>query len=54
MEKRSLALEQALQDCHIPLDDIPEDVLGATLVGLPAYVREHDLPYGIAHELELG
>jgi glycerol-1-phosphate dehydrogenase [NAD(P)+] len=48
------ALEQALQDCHIPLDDIPEDVLGATLVGLPAYVREHDLPYGIAHELELG
>lgn len=53
-EQDSEVLERALRDCHIPLDDIPEDVLGATLVGLPAYVREHDLPYGISHELELG
>lgn len=44
-------LEQALKACQIPLKNIPEDVLGATLVGLPNYVREHDLPYGIAHEL---
>jgi glycerol-1-phosphate dehydrogenase [NAD(P)+] len=47
-------LERALNDCHIPLDDIPDDIQGATLVGLPDYVREHDLPYGIAHELKLG
>lgn len=47
-------LEQALRDCHIPLEDIPQDIIGATLVGLPAYVRKHDLPYGIAHELKLG
>ncbi len=46
-------LERALRDCHIPLEAIPEDVLGSTLVGLPAYVREHNLPYGIAHELKL-
>jgi len=53
-EQDTEELEQALRDCHIPLDDIPEDVLGATLVGLPAYAREHELPYGIAHELKLG
>jgi glycerol-1-phosphate dehydrogenase [NAD(P)+] len=46
-------LEFALQACHIPLDNIPEDVVGATLKGLPNYVRKHDLPYGIAHELKL-
>jgi glycerol-1-phosphate dehydrogenase [NAD(P)+] len=44
-------LEHALQSCYIPLGNIPEDVLGATLGGLPDYVRKHELPYGIAHEL---
>lgn len=44
-------LEAALRACHIPLDRIPEDVIGATLQGLPAYVRKHQLPYGIAHDL---
>jgi glycerol-1-phosphate dehydrogenase [NAD(P)+] len=47
-------LERALKACHIPLENIPEDVVGTTLVGLPEYVRKHDLPYGIAHELKLG
>jgi len=46
-------LEAALEACHIPLENIPEDVLGATLKGLPAYVRNHELPYGIAHELKI-
>ena len=46
-------LEAALRACHIPLDNIPEDIVGATLVDLPRYVREHDLPYGIAHEIKL-
>ena len=46
-------LEAALEACHIPLDHIPEDVMGATLQGLPAYVRKHDLPYGIAHDLRI-
>jgi glycerol-1-phosphate dehydrogenase [NAD(P)+] len=46
-------LEAALTACHIPLENIPEDVLGATLKGLPAYVRKHELPYGIAHELKV-
>jgi glycerol-1-phosphate dehydrogenase [NAD(P)+] len=46
-------LEAALEACHVPLENIPEDVLGATLKGLPAYVRKHELPYGIAHELRI-
>ncbi|MBC8496538.1 MAG: iron-containing alcohol dehydrogenase [Anaerolineales bacterium] len=46
-------LERALKACHIPLDNIPEDVVGMTLKGLPEYVRKHDLPYGIAHELNI-
>ncbi len=46
-------LEHALKACHVPLENIPEDVVGATLVGLPEYVRKHELPYGIAHELKL-
>lgn len=49
----SADLEEALQACHIPLEGLPDDLVGATLVGLPAYVREHDLPYGIAHDLKL-
>jgi glycerol-1-phosphate dehydrogenase [NAD(P)+] len=44
-------LEVALEACHIPLDNIPPDIIGATLNALPAYVRKHDLPYGIAHQL---
>jgi glycerol-1-phosphate dehydrogenase [NAD(P)+] len=53
-EQDTADLERALRACHIPLDRIPEDIVGATLVDLPAYVRKHDLPYGIAHDLELG
>ncbi len=46
-------LEAALRACNIPLENIPDDILGATVKGLPAYVRKHDLPYGIAHELKI-
>jgi len=52
-EQESDELETALQVCHIPLENIPEDVVGAALQGLPSYVRKHDLPFGIAHELNL-
>jgi glycerol-1-phosphate dehydrogenase [NAD(P)+] len=44
-------LRRALEACHIPLHNIPEEVVVATLGLLPAYVRQHNLPYGIAHEL---
>jgi glycerol-1-phosphate dehydrogenase [NAD(P)+] len=46
------ALQYALEACHIPLDRIPADIIQKTLAGLPAYVREHDLPFGIAHDLD--
>jgi glycerol-1-phosphate dehydrogenase [NAD(P)+] len=52
-EQESEALENALQACQVPLDQLPEDIVGATLEGLATYVREHELPYGIAHELKL-
>lgn len=45
-------LRRALQACQIPLERIPEAVIAETLSALPAYVRRHNLPYGIAHELE--
>ncbi|MEM7034055.1 MAG: 3-dehydroquinate synthase, partial [Chloroflexota bacterium] len=45
------ALEQALVACHARLDFIPSDVIAQTLQALPSYVRRHNLPYGIAHEL---
>ena len=45
-------LRHALTACRIPLDRIPADVIDQTLKGLPEYVRKHDLPYGIAHDLE--
>jgi glycerol-1-phosphate dehydrogenase [NAD(P)+] len=52
-EQESKALERALNACHIPLENIPEDIIGSTLIGLPDYVSEHNLPYGIAHELNV-
>ena len=52
-DQETQALEAALKACHIPLDNIPKDVVGATLKGLPDYVQEHNLPYGIAHELDI-
>ncbi len=44
-------LRRALQACHIPLNQIPAEVIQTTLQGLPEYVRRHQLPYGIAHTL---
>lgn len=44
-------LHRALAACHVPTDSIPDDIIAATLRQLPAYVRQHDLPYGIAHDL---
>ena len=45
-------LEIALQSCHIPLNHIPQEIVDKTLNLLPAYVKKHGLPYGIAHELQ--
>jgi glycerol-1-phosphate dehydrogenase [NAD(P)+] len=46
-------LRRALEACQVPLDRIPQGVVTSTLRALPEYVRRHDLPYGIAHELEM-
>jgi hypothetical protein len=33
-------------------EELQGSVVAATLNGLPDYVRRHDLPYGIVHELD--
>ena len=44
-------LRRALDDAGVPVNALPRDVIELTLSALPAYVRQHDLPYGIAWEL---
>lgn len=44
-------LKLAMKQCHIPLDTIHQDQIIETLRELPNYVRKHNLPYGIAHDL---
>jgi glycerol-1-phosphate dehydrogenase [NAD(P)+] len=44
-------MRQALKNAHIPLNRIPETVVKRTLYDLSTYCNEHELPYGIAHEL---
>ena len=42
-------LEKALKACHVPLNNIPQDMIDRTLKILPAYCERHSLAYGIAH-----
>lgn len=44
-------LKDALNACHVPLNNIPPAVVKVTLQTLPAFSRRHNLAYGIAHEL---
>ena len=45
-------LRYALEACNIPLNNIPQAMIKATLRGLPEYVRKHEFPFGIAHNLK--
>jgi glycerol-1-phosphate dehydrogenase [NAD(P)+] len=45
-------LRRALIAACVPLDRVPPDALAAVERDLPAYVRRHNLPYGIAHDLK--
>jgi len=44
-------LEKVLKACHVPLNNIPQDMLDRTLKILPEYSRKHNLSFGIAHTL---
>lgn len=46
-------LEAALRACQIPLDHLEPSAIEQTLTILPAYCRQHNLPYGIAHTLKM-
>jgi len=45
------AIRQALNACHIPLDNISSEIIERTLVELAPYSLKHNLPFGIAHVL---
>lgn len=47
-------LKRAMEACHIPLDRLSEQVIQQTLAILPDYVRQHNLAYGLAHDLPGG
>ncbi len=44
-------LKKALEACYIRLDKIPKNTMKEILKRLPAYCSKHNLPYGLAHEL---
>ncbi|MBI3735058.1 iron-containing alcohol dehydrogenase [Candidatus Sumerlaeota bacterium] len=44
-------LRRALEACHIPLNRIPPEIVRETLRGLPDFCRRHNLPHGLAHDL---
>jgi glycerol-1-phosphate dehydrogenase [NAD(P)+] len=44
-------LQRALEAAGVPMASLPPDFVAETLRVLPAYVREHSLPYGIAWTL---
>jgi hypothetical protein len=48
----STLLRKAIGACSIPLERLSGEIVQQTMEQLPAYCREHKLPYGIAHELE--
>lgn len=43
--------KRSIKACNISLDTIPNEAIQETLRELPQYVRKHQLPYGIAHEI---
>jgi len=44
-------LEKALKACHVPLNNIPQDMVDRTLKILPSYCERHNLSFGISHTL---
>lgn len=42
-------LKRALNACNVPLSHLPEATIRKTLKDLPAFVKRHGLPFGIAH-----
>jgi glycerol-1-phosphate dehydrogenase [NAD(P)+] len=50
-EQDTAKFENALNACHVPLNNIPQDMVDRTLKTLPAYCERHNLSFGIAHTL---
>jgi hypothetical protein len=48
----SAPLRKAMEACTVPLGRLRSEIVNQTLRELPGYCREHNLPFGIAHELK--
>lgn len=46
-------IRQTLLTIGVQLDELPADKMIETLVELKGYVHEHNLPFGIAHDLDI-
>ncbi len=46
-------IRRTLEYVGVRLDQLPIDLMEETLIELPRYVREHNLPYSIVHDLDL-
>lgn len=47
------AIRNTLLDAGVRLDRLSEEDIVETIVSLPEYVRQHNLPYSIVHDMEL-
>ncbi len=47
-----LPLKKAIRACNIHLNTLPLESIQDTLHELPQFVRKHQLPYGISHEID--
>jgi glycerol-1-phosphate dehydrogenase [NAD(P)+] len=47
--QETLALQQALQACHVPLNTLSRQQIEQVIRLLPDYCEQQQLPYGIAH-----
>jgi glycerol-1-phosphate dehydrogenase [NAD(P)+] len=51
--QNTASIKETLLSAGVRLDQLKREYVIATLQALPAYVRLHNLPYGIAHEMNL-
>ncbi len=46
-------IRDTLVSAGVRLDELPQDAIRETLEMLPGYVRQHNLPYSIVHDLDM-
>jgi glycerol-1-phosphate dehydrogenase [NAD(P)+] len=52
-QQDSSGIRETLKKVGVRLDQLPRELMIQTLMELPAYVRQHQLPYSILHEISI-